>query len=50
MIKTISNNNPSLELIIDYSLKQLKLPSIARIYRSLIREAENEAQSYEMLL
>ncbi len=50
MIKTTANNNPSLELIIDYSLKQLKLPSIARIYRSLIREAENEAQSYEMLL
>jgi DNA replication protein DnaC len=50
MIKTISTNNVSLELMIDSSLKELKMPAIARDYRSLIREAETEGQSYETFL
>jgi DNA replication protein DnaC len=50
MIKTISTNNVSLELMIDSSLKELKMPAIARDYRSLIREAQSEGQSYETFL
>ncbi len=38
------------ELVLDHITKQLRLPTIGRLYRSLAREAEERNLSYEEYL
>ena len=38
------------ELVLDHLTKHLRLPTIARQYRSLVREAEERNLSYEEYL